>query len=87
MITGRNRANFRDVYDAFLAAGAAEAVDGATDLAEAAARLLADPALRAARQAAAGQLLTRYAGTLDRTFAHLEPLLPSPDDAERMGAD
>lgn len=67
--------NFTDVYRALDAAGAAIAVDDAAAIAATVEQLLADPAARATRAAAARTGVESFAGVLDRVMLALEPFL------------
>lgn len=75
--------NFREVYDAFAAAGAVDVVADGAELAAAVDRLLSEPEHRSARVAAATRLIGRYTGALERSIARIAPLLPRAADGGR----
>jgi 3-deoxy-D-manno-octulosonic-acid transferase len=84
VISGPDVSSFRDAYAALAAEDAAVTVDGAADLGEAVVSTLADRVTRDRRVAAAGRVVARHAGAIDRTFAEIEPMLPGAlDGAER----
>lgn len=69
--------NFRQVYAAFDATGAALAVADAAALADTLAGLLADPAALAPRVSAGRRVIDQHSGALDRTVAALVDRLPA----------
>lgn len=76
VVTGPQTANFRDVYGALIAAGAAVRVEDGAGLAAAVERLLVDDAARARQVAAARAAVAHTAGAVARSFAALAPLVP-----------
>jgi 3-deoxy-D-manno-octulosonic-acid transferase len=75
VLFGPHMDNFPDMAPAMVAAGAATQVADETALTEAVAALLADPALLAARRAAASAWAESEAGVLDAVVGALSPLL------------
>jgi 3-deoxy-D-manno-octulosonic-acid transferase len=86
IILGPHMHNFPEVTAALLAAGGAEQIESASQLAPAVARLLADPALVIARAEAARRVADSGHGTVERVAAALAPLFdplterPEPED-------
>jgi len=75
VLHGRHVGNFRDIYEALGAAGAAQEVDDVASLAAALAALRADPEARAGMARAATACIARSTGALARTLAALDPHL------------
>lgn len=80
LLFGPGMGNFREAAAGLVAAGAAEVVPTAAALPEAVARLLAAPAERARRGAAAQSWIAAHAGATARTVAALDEIF-STDDA------
>ena len=76
LIAGPSDFNFAEAYAAFEAAGAMQRIAGPAELAGAVAPLLADPALRRQRAAAAQAVASADSGATSRVFELLWPLLP-----------
>jgi 3-deoxy-D-manno-octulosonic-acid transferase len=76
VITGPDLFNWQGVFDELIAAGAAFRVDGPSDLAFLVGELRQKPAAIAAADQAALEVSRREAGTLDRAWTLLSPLLP-----------
>lgn len=76
IVTGPYWHNFRDAYQALLAAGGAREVRSAEDLAAAAGALLADAEALDRSRSSAQDALIELSGALDRTLAALLPLVP-----------
>ena len=92
VLHGPSTHNFAEIYRDLDAGGGAVTVSGAGDLAEAIVRLSADPVSLADQIAAAGAVVDRSTGALERTMAALAPLLTAPDTASppttgRIGMD
>jgi 3-deoxy-D-manno-octulosonic-acid transferase len=75
ILTGPHVHNFKAIYRAFVAAGAARTVNGPEELVEALAALFADPAAARAEGERGRALVERHAGATLRTVDLLEPLL------------
>jgi 3-deoxy-D-manno-octulosonic-acid transferase len=77
IVFGPHMDNFREIADAFVAAGAALRLDDEGDLEPALVELLGDPVRRARLGAAARALVEANRGAKDKTMAALEALLPA----------
>ncbi|HTM31806.1 MAG TPA: 3-deoxy-D-manno-octulosonic acid transferase [Vicinamibacterales bacterium] len=77
IVIGPHMDNFREIADAFVAAGAALRLDDEGDLEPALVELLGDPVRRARLGAAARALVEANRGAKDKTMAALEALLPA----------
>ncbi|HUG62483.1 MAG TPA: 3-deoxy-D-manno-octulosonic acid transferase [Methylomirabilota bacterium] len=75
VVSGPHVGSFRDAFAALQAAGGVAMVDDAAGLAAEVAALIGDPSARARLTTAAGEVVARYTGALDRTFRMVEPLL------------
>ena len=75
LMSGPDGANFAEIVDALMAAGALEQVADAAALAATVERLLDEPAERDERGQAARATAARYAGVLERVVEALEPAL------------
>lgn len=75
ILHGPHVANFRDVYDALIAANASLMVEHASALAEAATSLMTRPDERRRQAGAALACMAGFTGALDRTLDALEPYL------------
>jgi 3-deoxy-D-manno-octulosonic-acid transferase len=75
ILHGPHVGNFRDVYDALSAAGAATLVRDGSSLAAAVGLLLENPRERERMAREAHACVERSSGALDRTLAALEPYL------------
>jgi 3-deoxy-D-manno-octulosonic-acid transferase len=75
VITGPYTQNAPEIARLLMAAGGAFEVAGSTELADAAGRLLADPALRARMGESARRVVETHRGSLARLLALIEPLL------------
>jgi 3-deoxy-D-manno-octulosonic-acid transferase len=75
VVSGPQVASFRDAYAALEAEGGVTMVADAAALAADVAALLTDPVARARRTEAAGRVIARHAGALERTFRLVEPLI------------
>lgn len=75
IVHGPHVFNFTDVYEALDAAGGARQANSSEQLVKLLAQLLGDTAAREASVDAAGQVVTRLGGALDRTLHALEPYL------------
>jgi len=85
VLTGPHLGNWSDVAGLFRAASALDVVEDAEALATEAGRLLADPAARQRRSAAAQTVVAANRGATERLLAGLSPYLPAagamtPDD-------
>jgi 3-deoxy-D-manno-octulosonic-acid transferase len=75
IVHGPHVFNFTDVYDALDAAGGAKQAGAQQALVKQIGQWLADPAARQASVEAAGRVVDRLGGALDRTLSALEPYL------------
>jgi len=75
IVHGPHVFNFTDVYDALDGAGGARQANSSEQLVKLLAQMLVDKAARAASVDAAGEVVTRLGGALDRTLHALEPYL------------
>lgn len=75
IVHGPHVFNFTDVYDALDGAGGARQANSSEQLVKLLAQMLGDKAARAASVDAAGEVVTRLGGALDRTLHALEPYL------------
>ncbi len=75
ILHGGHVGNFRDVYDALVAAGAVTAVEDADTLAAAVRRLIANPDERDRLAREARACVERFGGALERTLGALQPYL------------
>jgi 3-deoxy-D-manno-octulosonic-acid transferase len=87
ILQGPHLANFRKIAAALDAAAATETVVDGAALGTAVARLIADPALRDRRAAAARRVAAGQRDVLDRYLAALEPFLGRLDSAETGAPD
>jgi 3-deoxy-D-manno-octulosonic-acid transferase len=76
IVFGPHMDNFREIADAFVAAGAAVRLDDEAQLERAFIELLGDPVRRARLGAAARALVEANRGAKDKTMTALEALLP-----------
>ncbi len=84
ILHGGHVGNFRDVYDALVAAGAVTPVEDAETLADTVRRLIANPQERDRLAREARACVERFGGALDRTLGALQPYLAQlglPDEA------
>lgn len=81
MLHGPETHNFRDIFAAFDAAGAAVPVADAGHLAREACRLIGDIAARATLAREARDIVAANEGALETTLAAIEALLPAPGAA------
>jgi 3-deoxy-D-manno-octulosonic-acid transferase len=77
IVFGPHMDNFREIADAFVAAGAAVRLDGEAELEKVLVELLGDTVRRARLGAAARALVEANRGAKDKTMTALETLLPT----------
>jgi 3-deoxy-D-manno-octulosonic-acid transferase len=82
LLTGPHTHNFQDAYAALLRSQGVVVVNSASELAEAAARLLGDEAARSQSRKGAGMALAALSGAMEATLTALTPYL----DCARTGA-
>lgn len=85
VLHGPSTHNFAEIYRDLDAVGGATAIADADGLAEAIVALTADPEFRAARVAAARDVVAGSTGALARTLAALEPTLAAARGKDRQG--
>jgi 3-deoxy-D-manno-octulosonic-acid transferase len=78
IVFGPHMDNFREIADAFVAAGAAVRLDDEAELERTLIELLGDPVRRARLGAAARALVEANRGAKDKTMTALESLMPVP---------
>jgi 3-deoxy-D-manno-octulosonic-acid transferase len=78
IVFGPHMDNFREIADAFVAAGAAVRLDDEAELERTLIELLGDPVRRARLGAAARALVEANRGAKDKTMTALESLIPVP---------
>jgi 3-deoxy-D-manno-octulosonic-acid transferase len=78
IVFGPHMDNFREIADAFVAAGAAVRLDDEAELERTFIELLGDPVRRARLGAAARALVEANRGAKDKTMSALESLMPVP---------
>ncbi len=76
VVTGPHVSNFRSIYGDLIRAGGVVTVDNAEGLAQAVDRLLSDPAAARAVVERARGVLHQHVGSVARTLAVLQPMLP-----------
>jgi 3-deoxy-D-manno-octulosonic-acid transferase len=84
VVTGPSRENFAEPYDALLSAGGAFLVADPPSLARCVEALLTCPERVDDCRRRATEAINRLAGALERTLAALRPLLPAPQESERV---
>jgi 3-deoxy-D-manno-octulosonic-acid transferase len=75
VVSGRDVSSFRDAYAALAAEDGVALVDGPAALAAEVVALLTDAPARERRIAAAGRVVARHSGALDRTLTEIRPML------------